>query len=365
MLTKPINYTQNHAGQNHARRGRRVVAATMSAAALSVAALAGCAAPSSPSGAAVTLRLGYFANITQAPALVGLKSGLFADALGTDTTLETVVFNAGPEAVEALFAGAIDAAFIGPNPAINAYTRSGGRALRIVSGSTSGGAFLVVSRDVSSVGDLEGRTVASPQLGSTQDVAVRWWLATQGYATDGSGGGAIAVVPQPNADALTAFKQGQIAGAWVPEPWATRLILEGGGHVLVDERDLWPAGTYPSTELVVSAQFLDDHPDQVDALLQGLVASIDLIAADPGASHVLANEAIADVVGKPLTDAVLAAGFKNLSFDVDPHAASLAQSAKHAQAVDLLDSADISEILDLSILNRVLRRLGRPEVSAS
>ena len=358
MLIKLINYSRNRA-----QRMGRFVAVTASASLVAV--LAGCGAPSAPNGATVTLRLGYFANITQAPALVGLKSGLFVDALGSRATLKISVFNAGPEAVEALFAGAIDAAFIGPNPAINAYSRSGGRALRIVSGSTSGGAFLVVSHDVSSVGDLEGKTVASPQLGSTQDVAVRSWLASQGYTTDGSGGGTIAVVPQANADALTAFKQGQIAGAWVPEPWATRLILEGGGHVLVDERDLWPSGTYPTTQLVVSTQFLRDHPDQVDALLEGLVASVDLIAADPKASHEMTNEAIADVVGKPLTATVLAAGFKNLTFDVDPHPASLLQSARHAHAVGLLDSVDVSGILDLSILNRVLHRLGRPEVSAS
>ena len=358
MLIKLINYSHNRA-----RRMRWAVAVTASA--TLVAVLAGCGAPTVGNGATVTLRLGYFANITQAPALVGIKSGLFADALGTRATLKPSVFNAGPEAVEALFAGAIDAAFIGPNPAINAYSRSGGRALRIVSGSTSGGAFLVVSRDVSSVVDLEGRTVASPQLGSTQDVAVRSWLASQGYATDGSGGGAIAVVPQANADALTAFKQGQIAGAWVPEPWATRLVLEGGGHVLVDERDLWPDGTYPTTLLVVSTRFLHDHPDQVDALLQGLVASLDLIASDPDASHEMTNEAIADVVGTPLTATVLAAGFRNLTFGVDPYPASLLQSARHAHMVDLLDSVDVSEILDLTILNRVLQRLGRPEVSAS
>ena len=121
----------------------------------------------------------------------------------------------------------------------------------------------------------------------------------------------------------------------------------------------------PTTQLVVSTQFLRDHPDQVDALREGLVASVDLIAADPKASHEMTNEAIADVVGKPLTATVLAAGFKNLTFDVDPHPASLLQSARHAHAVGLLDSVDVSGILDLSILNRVLHRLGRPEVSAS
>ncbi len=312
-----------------------------------------------------TIRLGYFPNVTHAPALVGIKDGIFAKALGRSIKLETTSFNAGPEAVEALFAGAIDAAFVGPNPAMNAYAKSGGKAIRIVSGSTSGGAFLIVSADITTAADLKGKTVASPQLGGTQDVALRSWLKKQGLSSDSSGGGDVTVSPQANADTLNAFKQGQIGGAWVPEPWATRLLKEGGGHVLVDERDLWPRGQYVTTQLIVTTDFLDKHPDVVEGLLRGLVSSIDAIAADPAAAQKSTNAAIADATGKPLSDRVIADAWKNLTFTVDPIASSLRQSAKDAESIGLLDPVDLSGIYDLSILNKVLAALGRQPVAGS
>jgi NitT/TauT family transport system substrate-binding protein len=308
------------------------------------------------------LRLGYFPNVTHAPALVGIKDGIFAKALGDGVTLQPSSFNAGPEAVEALFAGAIDASFVGPNPAINAFAKSGGKAIRIVSGSTSGGAFLVVAADIHTAADLKGKTLASPQLGGTQDVALRSWLKKQGYSTDTAGGGDVSVAPQANADTLNAFKQGQIAGAWVPEPWATRLIQEGGGHVLVDERDLWPDQKFVTTHLIVATKFLDDHPDVIEALLNGLVSSIDAIAKDPAAAQKSANAAIADVTGKPLSDKVIAAAWANLTFTVDPISSSLKQSAADAQAIGLLDPVDLTGIYDLTILNKVLKGLGQPAV---
>ena len=182
----------------------------------------------------VTLRLGYFPNVTHAPAIIGVDTGLFDDALGASTTLETSTFNSGTEVIEALFSGAIDASFIGPNPAINGYAKSDGEALRIVAGTTSGGASLVVREGIETPADLAGATLASPSLGNTQDVALRAWLLDEGYATDTSGGGDVSITPQDNADTLAAFQSGALDGAWVPEPWATRLVLEGGGHVLVE-----------------------------------------------------------------------------------------------------------------------------------
>ncbi len=328
-------------------------------------AMSACGSSSPKSSAAaspVTLRLGYFPNITHAPALVGIHDGIIAKALGASATLMPSAFNAGPEAVEALFAGAIDASFVGPNPAINAYVKSGSKAIRIVSGSTSGGAFLVVGTDIKVAADLKGKTLASPQLGGTQDVALRSWLKKQGYSSDVSGGGDVSVAPQANADTLTAFKQGQIAGAWVPEPWATRLIQEGGGHVLVDERDLWPQGAFATTQLIVATKFLDAHPDVIEKLLQGLVSSIDAIAADPTAAQASANAAIADVTGKPLAEKVIAGAWNNLTFTVDPIASSLSQSAADAQAIGLLDPVELKGIYDLKILNKVLAGLGRPKV---
>jgi sulfonate transport system substrate-binding protein len=350
---------------------RRLVALALACSAL----LAACgsdpesnAAAPQASGAAsassdpVTLRLGYFPNVTHAPALVGIQDGIFQSNLGPNVKFETAPFNAGPEAVEALNGDAIDASFIGPNPAINLFSKSGGKAIRIVSGTTSGGAFLVVAPDINGPEDLKGKTVASPQLGGTQDVALRSWLKDQGLSTDTAGGGDVSIAPQANADTLTAFKDGSIAGAWVPEPWATRLILEGGGKVLVDERDLWPEGQYVTTHLIVATTFLEKHPDVVEGLIKGLLASIDAIEADPGAAQKSANQAIADVTGKPLSDDVIAGAWKNLEFTVDPIASSLAESSKDAVAVGLQDPVDLTGIYDLDILNKVLTEHGKPIV---
>ena len=172
----------------------------------------------------VTLRLGYFPNVTHSPAVVGVEHGDFEDALGDNVTLELTTFNAGPAAVEAIFGGALDASFIGPNPSINAYAQSKGEAVRVVSGTASGGAYLVVKPDITSSEDLAGKTLATPQLGNTQDVALRSWLKDEGYETDTAGGGDVKILPQENAQTLDTFKAGQIDGAWVPEPWATRLV---------------------------------------------------------------------------------------------------------------------------------------------
>lgn len=310
----------------------------------------------------VTLRLGYFPNVTHAPAIVGFEQGHFAKALGANVTLKPATFNAGPEAVEALNADALDATFIGPNPAINLWAKSKGTAIKIVSGTTSGGAFLITKPEINSAADLKGKKVASPQLGGTQDVALRSWLLKAGLKTDKSGGGDVAVVPQANADTLTAFKAGDIAGAWVPEPWATRLVAEGGGKVLVDEKTLWPEGRFVTTHLIVSQKFLKAHPDTIESLIKGLSASIDAIAADPAAAQKATNAGIEKATGKPLADKVIQGSWGNLQFTLDPIASSLKTSADDAQAVGLLDPVDLKGIYDLSILNKVLAAAGKPAV---
>ena len=204
-----------------------------------------------------------------------MEEGLFADALG-DASLETFTFNAGTEASEALLSESIDATFIGPNPAINAFAKSDG-AVTLVAGTTSGGASLVVAQDIDSPDDLAGKTLATPSLGNTQDVALRAWLADQGYETDETGGGDVTITPQENADTLTTFQAGDIQGAWVPEPWATRLVDEGGGKVLVDESDLWTDtdGQFVTTHLLVRTDYLEEHPANVKALIEGLLDAID------------------------------------------------------------------------------------------
>ena len=309
----------------------------------------------------VTLRLGVFPNITHATGLVGIEEGIFETALG-DNELKVSYFNAGPEASEALLSGAVDATYIGPNPAINAFAQSNGEAIRIVAGATSGGAFLVTRADITSVEQLDDTTIASPQLGNTQDVALRAWLKENGLETDESGGGDVSILPQANADTLTAFQAGEIDGAWVPEPWATRLIQEGGGRVLVDERDLWPEGDYVTTHLIVATKFLEDHPDVVKQLLEGHVEATKAVNDDPEAAKVAVNAQIKAATDKEIKPEVLDAAWENLRFTDDPIAASLQKSADDAIALGLLDEVDLDGIYDLAILNEVLGAAGEDEV---
>jgi NitT/TauT family transport system substrate-binding protein len=347
----------------HSRPLRRLASAVIATVALVAGAATASAHEHPAETETVTLRLGYFPNLTHAPAIVGVDAGTFAAALGPSVELEVSQFNAGGEAIEALLSGAIDATFIGPNPAINGFAQSDGEALRIVSGATSGGASLVVAEGIDSPDDLAGTTLASPALGNTQDVALRAWLADNGFATDTAGGGDVTVVNVENAEALTLFQEGELDGAWVPEPWATRLVLEGGGHVLVDEGDLWPDGRFVTTHLVVATGFLDEHPDVVSGLLDGLIDTIDTINADPAAAQAATNDGIEAITSNRLADETIAGAFENLTFTVDPIAASLQGSADHAVAVGLLEDVDLTGIYDLTLLNELLAERGRDPVS--
>ncbi|MEI2731199.1 MAG: ABC transporter substrate-binding protein [Dermatophilaceae bacterium] len=345
-------------------RALRLVVALLAVLTLAVA--TGCSAGGPGAGTTTggSLRLGYFANLTHASAVIGVKDGHFARALGS-TTLQTQVFNAGPAATEALLAGALDAAYLGPNPAINAYAKSNGEAIRIVAGATSGGASFVVRPGIT-VADLRGKTFASPQLGGTQDVALRAWLKARGLNAPVTGTGDVTVAPQDNAQTLALFKAGTIDGAWLPEPWATRLRTEAGGQTLVDERDLWPQGQFVTTHLVVSTRFLTQHPDQVRALVSGAIAADAAIAADPAGARARVGAAIKDLTGADLPASELADAWGHLAPTLDPMAATLGASARAATSVGISRTTpDLSGIYDLRILNDLLRAAGKPPVSAA
>ncbi len=326
---------------------RRLSAALL--AALFVAGSGSCGGGGGP-----TLRLGYFPNITHAAALVGVEDGIFSKHLGT-TRLETFTFNAGPAAIEALLSGSLDASYIGPNPAINGYVKSRGEAVRIVAGATSGGAFLVVQADIASAADLRGKQVASPQLGGTQDVALRSWLAEQGLGTDTAGGGDVSVVPQENAQTLERFREGKLAGAWVPEPWASRLVIEGQGRVLVDERDLWPGKQYTTTVLLVRREYMQQHPDRVEALLRGHVEATRWLQDNAEAARTKVNAVIEKLTGKPIGKPVMDRAFPSLTFTTDPQMASLEKSAADAEKLGLLklEGVELAKLFDPGPLQKV------------
>ena len=310
-----------------------------------------------------TLRLGYFPNLTHAPAIYGLEEGIFADKLGDGVKIETSTFNSGVQASEALASGALDATYIGPNPAINLFTKSNGEAIRIVSGATSGGAGLVVRPEITTVDQLRGKVIATPSLGNTQDVAARHYFTEHGLTVNTEGGGDLQILPQDNALAVDSYNSGAIDGAWVPEPTLSRLVA-AGAHVLVDEADEWPNGQFVTTHLIVSTEYLKANPEIVRRLVEANVASVEALNADQAAGQAATNAAIGELTGKPLDADLLAAAWKNLTFTPDPIASSLFTSAENALDLGLVDTADLDGIYDLTLLNEILVAEGKPEVSA-
>ncbi|MDX6217844.1 MAG: sulfonate transport system substrate-binding protein [Frankiales bacterium] len=318
---------------------------------------AACGGSSTPKanadGSASELRLGYFANITHATAIYGVSSGIFQKDLGS-TKLTTKTFNAGPETIEALRGGALDAAFLGPNPAINGFTQTNGSLLRIVAGTTSGGASLIVQPSITDVSQLSGKKVATPQVGNTQDVAAKFYFKTKNVKAN--------VVAVANADVESAFTGKSIAGAWVPEPYASRLVLNDGGKKLVDEATLWPGGKFVTTQLVVTQTFLKKYPSTVEGLLKGLLEANDKVATKSADVQSAVNDAIKTLSGKALKPAVLASAFLNLSATVDPIATSLKTDLEHGVQIGVSKQADLKGIYDLTILNKLLTAAGKPTV---
>ena len=349
---------------------RRVLLAVGAAAVTALA--AGCSSSAASSGssgssgsdpAPVTLRLGFLANITHASALVGLKEGFFAKNLGKNVTLKTSVFSSGTQETTALLAGQLDAAYVGPNPAINAWQKSGGKAIKIISGAASGGAALVVKPSISSVSQLKGQKLATPSLGNTQDVALRYYLKQHGLTSTQTGGGDVPITPiSPNSDAVLEFKSGQIAGGWEPAPYDIEM-QQDGGKVLVNEASLWPGGKFVTTNLVVAQSFLAAHPSVVTGLLKGQIEANNFIHQNTAAAETAANAELTALTGKGLKSAVLPLAFQQITFTNDPIASSLATDAKHAEAVGLLKPANLAGIYDLGPLNALLKADGQAQVS--
>jgi NitT/TauT family transport system substrate-binding protein len=298
--------------------------------------------------------------VTHASAIVGVERGIFKKNLGSNK-LSVRTFNAGPDEVEALLSGAIDAGYLGPSPAINAWERS--HAIKIISGATSGGALLVLAPGIDDADGLKGKKVATPQLGGTQDVAARYWFKTQSLKTTTNGGGDLSIVPQPNGTTLNSFKTRSIAGAWLPEPWASRAVQEGGAHVLLDERKIWPKGKFVTTHLIVSTKFLKEHPDVVAQLLKGQIAANDYLRNNVADSKAAIDKGIERITGQGISAKLLDAAWKNLDFTNDPIASTLQPNADHAVAVGLLDKPSLKGIYDLRPLNAALKASKQATVS--
>lgn len=333
--------------------------------------LAACGASTttgSGSGSNVTVNLAYFPNLTHAVALVGVARGTFKQALGPNVTLNTKTFSAGPAEIEAMFAGDIDIGFVGPNPAINGYVKSHGAALRIIGGASSGGVLFVVrpGANINTAADLAGKKIADPQQGGTQDVSLRYYLQQHGLKPADKGGN-VQIVPTDPANILTLFKEGSIDGAWVPEPWATRLVVEGKGHVFLDERSLWPDGKFTTTNIVVRTQFLNQHPDLVNKFLQATVDTVQYIQSNPQSAQTYVNNEIKDITGKAIASNEISQAFSDLDITYDPLAGSLFVSADRAYSLGFLGSSkpDLSGLYYLGPLNQVLNGKGLASVATS
>ncbi|MBM3127369.1 MAG: ABC transporter substrate-binding protein [Chloroflexi bacterium] len=324
-----------------------------------VVVLCSCASATQPG----VVRFGYFPNITHAQAVIGIADGTFARALGDNVKIDPKIFNAGPSAIEALFAGQLDLTYIGPNPAINGYVKSKGEALRIIAGATSGGAVLVVRSDagITSPADFRGKKIATPQLGNTQDVAARAWLMNQGFKLKEQGGD-TQVIPIANPDILTLFQKKEIDAAWVPEPWGARLVREANGKIFLDERELWHAtrGEFVVAHVIVSTKFLKANPELVKKFLVAHVELTQRINAEPTSAKLKLNTEIQRLTGAALPTAILDDAWSRQTITYDPIRASLYGSADAAFKLGFLGDTmpNLDNIYDLTLLNQVLKEKG-------
>lgn len=309
------------------------------------------------------VRLGHFPNLTHAQAVYARATGQFEQKLGVPVKWSS--FNAGPTAIEALFGDAIDAAFVGPNPAINGFIKSRGEKFVIVAGAASGGAGLIVRKDagIQTEKDFNDKIIATPQLGNTQDVAAREWFTQRGYRFKEKGG-SLTLLPLSNPDQLLMFQKKEIHGAWTIEPWLARLEVEGGGELFLDEKTLWPGGRYVTTHLVVRRQFLASSPALVKKLLAAHVEVTQQINADKTAAADILNAELKKETGKPLPDEVIRRALERVEFTWDPIASSLRQSAESAHHVGFLRARpNLAGIYSLATLNSVLKEKNLPPVA--
>jgi NitT/TauT family transport system substrate-binding protein len=314
------------------------------------------------------LKIGFFPNINHAQAVIGIGNGDFQKALGSDVEIKTFLFNAGPSAIEALLARQVDVSYIGPNPAINGYVVSEGKSLKIIAGVSSGGAVFVVRNDsgINSVKDFAGKKFASPQLGNTQDVALRKYLIDNGYNTKDKGGN-VEILPVKNPDILTLLLKKEIDGAWVPEPWGEKLIKEGNGNLFLDERTLWPEGKFVTANIIVNPEYLQQNPEIIRKLLVAHVNETQWINSHKQEALTIFNTQLKSLTGQTIPEDQLSEAFNRLELTYDPVKQSLFESASDAFSVGFLGKTepDLSGIYDLTILNEVLQSKGLQEINGN
>lgn len=305
--------------------------------------IAGAAAVAEPA----TLRVGHFPNVTHIQALIGhhftrIGKGWFEQRLGPDVKVDWFVYNAGPSAMEAIFARSVDLTYVGPSPAINAYAKAGGREIRIVAGAANGGSALVVqaNANLSTATDFKGRKVATPQLGNTQDVAARAWFARGGLRVTLTGGD-VQIIPTANPDQLTLFRTNQLDGVWTVEPWVSRLETEAGAKVVLEEPNA------VTTVLAASEKALTEQRELVRKFVAAHHELTDWIKANPAEAQAIVRKELSEEVRSGISADLIARAWKRIALVHEADADELKAFVENAQKAGLLRAApDLSRLVE-------------------
>ncbi len=308
------------------------------------------------------LRIGYFPNIGHAIPIVGIEKGFFEKSVGDSVTIETKVFDNGPQAIEALFANSIDVAYVGPGPAINGFLNSHNRNLKILAGAASGGTSFIVHPDseINSASDFAGKKIAAPQIGNTQDVSLRHYLSENGLKPAEKGGSVI-VYNIANPDIYTLFVKGEIDGAWVAEPWATILETELGGKRLFHEEELWPDKEFASVLLIGNADYVEKNKSFFIPFLDSHYLTSDWINSNPVESRIIFNAFLDSHLRQSLSDDVVDTALSNLVITPDPKPDSVLVFAERADALGYLgrNGYDLSGIFLYFDINSIPEEIHR------
>jgi NitT/TauT family transport system substrate-binding protein len=292
------------------------------------------------------VRVGYFPNVTHAQALVARHlsrqgKGWFEERLGPNVEIRWFSYNAGPSAMEAILANSLDLTYVGPNPAINAYTRSKGREIRIIAGAAEGGSALVVQKNINGAADLRGKKIATPQFGNTQDVAARLWLGAQGFKVTLRGGD-VQVIPTPNPDQLSLFTRGDVAGVWTVEPWVSRLELQAGGKVLVDEKDALTA------LLTARVGFLKDKPELAKKFAAAHAELTQWIKTHSKEAQDMARTELGAEMRSPFPENIFERAWGRLQFKTDVSQQALEKLVESAKKTGFLtDTVSLKDLIQV------------------
>jgi NitT/TauT family transport system substrate-binding protein len=331
----------------------------------------------------ISLNVAYFPNLNHASAIIGFQNGNFKNIIDSANNSKNIsinerVFSSSPAVIEALYAGQIDVAYVNPNSIIDGYILAGSNGFKIISGVSSGGASFIVRNDsgIESPSDLGGKKFASPQLGNTQDVALRKYLQDNGFDTL-QNGGSVTVINLKPGDIISQFQNKEIDGAWVPEPVATILHQLYQGKILVDERDLWPDGKFVTSDIIVRTDYLEQNPDVIKKLLEAHVEQTKWISeklADTNNTENVDevvtdfNKGLAKITGKTYPENQLREALSNIDFTIDPLADTLLSISNSSNDLGFIKTGknwnyEITKLYDLRILNQVLEEKGEKQIN--